>query len=117
MNKHCFYCSTRPLEYICPVQGAEYLINRSKSAEDKFTNACLKEVLLRHLKHAPKTYTCLGVDKCSNLEQMLNKVLQEKEQAKDSAYRLLHFLNEAKSLNSLENKLLGRLIKGSKPEQ
>ena len=115
MNKHCFYCSTRSLKTVCPLQGAEYLIKQSQTTEDRFFNSILKEVLIRHLKDAPADYICLG--ECSNSEQMLNKVIQEKEQVKDATYRLLHLLNESKSLNELENKLPNSLIKGSQPQQ
>ena len=82
MNQtHCFYCSTRELNKSCPLQGAEYLIkHQTKTKEDKFIHACVYEILIRHLKNAPIDYICAGVEKCPNLQRMLQKVLQEKEQ-------------------------------------
>jgi hypothetical protein len=88
MNKpHCFYCSSRPLKTICPLQGVEYLTKSAKTTEDKFMQDCLKETLIRHLQNAPTNYICPGAEKCSNLAQMLTKVIQEKERIKDLTYR------------------------------
>jgi len=120
MNKtHCFYCSTRQLTKICPLQGAEYLIkHQTKTKEDKFVHACVYETLIRHLKNAPADYICSGIEKCANLQRMLQKVIQEKESEKALTWKRLHLLDKVASLTELEDSLpLGYLLKGKQAKE
>ena len=101
------------------MQGAEYLIkHQTKTKEDKFIHACVYEILIRHLKNAPIDYICAGVEKCPNLQRMLQKVLQEKEQEIKLTWKRLHLLDRITNLTELENSLpLGYLLKGKSEKE
>src|SRR2546423_12827619 len=91
---------------------------KSLTVEDQLVHQCAQETLTRHLKNAPTDYICAGIEKCTNLQRMLAKVIQEKEQEKELTYQRLHLLDKVTNLTDLENSLpLGYLLKGKQKEE